>query len=189
MFHAVWKLVPARCRVKVTLRHTCITSPQVTSHNLTSSNQAQARPEERDKGVHHFLKQKKHFLSLALTLTRTLTISNFERPCTLFHLMCTCGAWNKNWIGSWPDYFTPPCAKSSLGMRLIKVVIHSYIQFLSLLTFQVGPTYGRKTMTGLLASQGLCVSQQRVGESLRRMNPTYHHARRTATHGNATVGT
>ena len=66
-------------------------------------------------------------------------------------------------------------------MRLIKVVIHSYIKFLSLLTFQVGPTYGRKTMTGLLASQGLRVSQQRVGESLRRMNPTYHHARRTAT--------
>ena len=47
--------------------------------------------------------------------------------------------------------------------------------------FKVGPTYGRKTMTGLLASQGLRVSQQRVGESLRRMNPTYHHARRTAT--------
>ena len=66
-------------------------------------------------------------------------------------------------------------------MRLIEVVIHSYIQFLSLLMFQVGPTYGRKTMTGLLASQGLRVSQQRVGESLRRMNPTYHHARRTAT--------
>ena len=39
-----------------------------------TSNQAQARPEGRDKGVHHFLKQKKHFLSLALTLTCTLTI-------------------------------------------------------------------------------------------------------------------
>lgn len=36
-------------------------------------------------------------------------------------------------------------------------------------------------MTGLLASQGLRVSQQRVGQSLRRTNPTYQHARRTAT--------
>ena len=46
---------------------------------------------------------------------------------------------------------------------------------------QVGPTYGRKTMTGLLASQGLHVSQRRVGESLCRTNPGYQHARRTAT--------
>ena len=36
-------------------------------------------------------------------------------------------------------------------------------------------------MTGLLASQGLRVSQQRVGESLSRVNPGYQHARRTAT--------
>ena len=36
---------------------------------------------------------------------------------------------------------------------------------------QVGPTYGRKKMTGLLASQGLHVSQRRVGESLCRTNP------------------
>ena len=36
-------------------------------------------------------------------------------------------------------------------------------------------------MTGLLASQGLRASQERVGESLSRINPTYHAARRTAT--------
>ena len=47
--------------------------------------------------------------------------------------------------------------------------------------FQVGPTYGRTTMTGLLASQGLLVSQERVGELLNRINPTYHGARRTTT--------
>ena len=46
---------------------------------------------------------------------------------------------------------------------------------------QVGPVYGRKTMTGLLASQGLRVSQARVGKSLRRTNPQYHHRRSTAT--------
>ena len=36
-------------------------------------------------------------------------------------------------------------------------------------------------MTGLLVSQGLRVSQQRVGESLSRVNPGYQHACRTAT--------
>ena len=36
-------------------------------------------------------------------------------------------------------------------------------------------------MTGLLASQGLKVSQMRVGESLRRNNPQYHHQRRNST--------
>ena len=46
---------------------------------------------------------------------------------------------------------------------------------------QVGPVYGRKTMTGLLASQGLRVAQARVGESLRRTNPQYHHKRCTST--------
>lgn len=46
---------------------------------------------------------------------------------------------------------------------------------------QVGPVYGRKTMTGLLSSQGLKVSQTRVGASLKRTNPHYHNQRRTAT--------
>ena len=36
-------------------------------------------------------------------------------------------------------------------------------------------------MTGLLASRGLRVSQARVGESLKRINPQYHHKRSTAT--------
>ena len=37
---------------------------------------------------------------------------------------------------------------------------------------QVGPVYGRKTMTCLLTSQGLKVRQTKVGESLRRTNIT-----------------
>ena len=36
-------------------------------------------------------------------------------------------------------------------------------------------------MTGLLASQGLKVSQTRVGESLRRTNPQYHQKCSTST--------
>ena len=45
---------------------------------------------------------------------------------------------------------------------------------------QVGPSYGRKMMTGFLASKGFKVSQQRVGVSLRRVNP-FHHSRRQNT--------
>ena len=36
-------------------------------------------------------------------------------------------------------------------------------------------------MTGLLSSQGLLVSQTRVGVSLRRTNPQYHYQRCTST--------
>ena len=36
-------------------------------------------------------------------------------------------------------------------------------------------------MTGLLASHGVRVSQQRVRQSLVRIHPEYHHARRTTT--------
>ena len=56
--------------------------------------------------------------------------------------------------------------------------IHTYT---SIIILQVGPMYGRKTMTGLLASQGLRVSQVRVGESLRHTNPQYHHQRKNST--------
>ena len=48
-------------------------------------------------------------------------------------------------------------------------------------TLQVGPTYGRKMMTGLLSSQGVYVNQQRVKESLCRVAPAYQNARRTDT--------
>ena len=42
---------------------------------------------------------------------------------------------------------------------------------------QVGPSYGRKMMTGFLASLGFRVSQQRVGFSLKRVNPCQHWRR------------
>ncbi len=36
-------------------------------------------------------------------------------------------------------------------------------------------------MTGLLASQGIRVGQERVGKSLKRIYPQYHHRRVTST--------
>ena len=38
----------------------------------------------------------------------------------------------------------------------------------------VGPTYGRKTMCGLLASEDLKVSETRVGQALQTVRPDYH---------------
>lgn len=46
---------------------------------------------------------------------------------------------------------------------------------------QVGATYGRKTMTGLLNFKGVTVSEMRVGQSLARVNIFGHLARQTAT--------
>ena len=57
--------VPARCRVKVALRHTYIILPQVTSHQRTS-DQAQSIPGGQDKGVCHFKKEKKKRMEISI---------------------------------------------------------------------------------------------------------------------------
>lgn len=41
--------------------------------------------------------------------------------------------------------------------------------------------YGRKTMTGLLRSQGIRCAQSRVGEALREVHPRYQMARSSLT--------
>ena len=47
---------------------------------------------------------------------------------------------------------------------------------------KVGSTYGRKMMTGHLRhSRGLRVGVNRVGQSLKRVNPQYHRERQTST--------
>ncbi|XP_020903739.1 uncharacterized protein LOC110242124 [Exaiptasia diaphana] len=42
---------------------------------------------------------------------------------------------------------------------------------------EVGPTYGRKMMKGYLKSKGMDASERRVGESLKRLNPTQNEER------------
>ena len=41
-----------------------------------------------------------------------------------------------------------------------------------------GPSYGRKTMMGLLRARGINEGRYRIQESLKRVNPIYHHQRR-----------
>ena len=47
---------------------------------------------------------------------------------------------------------------------------------------QVGPTYGRKTTTGLLAAEGIHVAEKRVGAALRRVSGRYHVMRTVMAH-------
>ena len=57
MTRDIYIKVPARCRVRVALRHTYIILPQVTSHQRMS-DQAQSRLEQ-EKGFCHFKKENK----------------------------------------------------------------------------------------------------------------------------------
>lgn len=46
----------------------------------------------------------------------------------------------------------------------------------------VGPSYGRRTLTGLLRSDGIIVGEQRVRSSMRRITPAYIERRRQHTY-------
>ena len=46
----------------------------------------------------------------------------------------------------------------------------------------VGPSYGRRTLTGLLRSEGIIVGEQRVRASMRRITPSYIEQRRRHTY-------
>ena len=47
---------------------------------------------------------------------------------------------------------------------------------------RVGPSYGRRTLNGLLRSTGIVVGEQRVRESMARVTPTYVDQRRRASY-------
>lgn len=46
---------------------------------------------------------------------------------------------------------------------------------------QVGPTWGRKMVKGYLKAQGINVGELRVGASLARVSPAFHHQRQNRT--------
>jgi hypothetical protein len=52
-----------------------------------------------------------------------------------------------------------------------------YINVSVFLFVQVGPTYGRKMMTGYLKSKGLVASEVRVGQALEAVHEPYQRAR------------
>ena len=67
-------------------------------------------------------------------------------------------------------------------MLLLLIYAFGFAWNLSLLPpIQVGPSYGRKMMTGYLATQGFRAAQIRVGSALRRVNPYYHTERQSRT--------
>ena len=77
-------------------------------------------------------------------------------------------------------YFTQQYMYSALIVASMPKV--KLCHFTLQLYIQVGPDYGRKTMTGFLASKGIRCSEQRVGESLQRVSPSQHASRRSLAH-------
>ena len=51
----------------------------------------------------------------------------------------------------------------------------------------VGPTYGRKMMKGMLASHGIQVAEKRLASSMQRMNPSHHLPQRVKPTPNPTM--
>ena len=62
-------------------------------------------------------------------------------------------------------------------VKLINIILVK----LDLITFQVGPTYSRKMMTGHVRSKGLILSGKQLSKSLRQVNSVNHERRREDT--------
>ena len=85
-------------------------------------------------------------------------------------------------------WYVVMCAEFYRG--IVAVVYIARIPFAPLLyalakytcVFQVGPSYGRRMMTGFLAAQGFRCGEVRIGRSLSRVAPAHHNQRATVTY-------
>ncbi|KAK3729669.1 hypothetical protein QZH41_011478 [Actinostola sp. cb2023] len=74
------------------------------------------------------------------------------------------------------------CAKYNIHRRDSSLSTEVLDSLITSAVAKVGPTYGRKLMTGYIRhSTGLRIGINRVGRALRRVNPQYHHERQTTT--------
>ena len=72
------------------------------------------------------------------------------------------------------------CAKHDIH-RTSRLEAQQLVRVVATGVCRVGPTYGRKTMKGLLASQGIRAGQRQIAAVMPYANPTYHYQRQTDT--------
>lgn len=67
------------------------------------------------------------------------------------------------------------CRSSRLSLSEVDDAVETAVSL-------VGPSYGRRTLTGLLRSEGVIVGEQRIRSSMRRITPVYYERRRQHTY-------
>lgn len=72
------------------------------------------------------------------------------------------------------NYSSVHVATTAYTFEFHQLIVCAMQIMLCILFLQVGPTYGRKTIAGLLASSGIRIAETRVGDALREINPQYH---------------
>ena len=122
--HKTWGL----CQPQVALR-------QFYRH-LKASGTSHCQFSSSDRNTHHPFTEILAFLHRSFSGSTRLSLLHSASTalpsliaiyCSTWHHLCEAiwlerhehGTWNKNWIGSWPDYFSPLCAQNSLGTRLV----------------------------------------------------------------------
>lgn len=62
--------------------------------------------------------------------------------------------------------------------ELTEVLLYKFLLCVRVIVMQVGPSYGRRTLNGLLRSEGIVVGEQRIRQSLMHATPAYTIQRR-----------